>query len=105
MIVDDTPAKTESKSESKPDTKPADTSSTTSTKSDASAGYSRGENQKAVTQAYRDNWNLIYGKKEKPARTGNAGAKAQPRPAAMSKAKQTQRAKPARKAVRATKRR
>jgi hypothetical protein len=26
--------------------------------------YSRGEGQKPVTQAYKDNWNLIFGKKE-----------------------------------------
>ena len=30
-----------------------------------SANYSRGEGQKAVTQAYKDNWNAIYGKKKK----------------------------------------
>ena len=33
--------------------------------SDAPSGYSRGEGQKAVTQAYKDNWNAIYGKKKK----------------------------------------
>ena len=27
--------------------------------------YSRGEGQKTVTQAYKDNWNAIYGKKKK----------------------------------------
>jgi hypothetical protein len=27
--------------------------------------YSRGEGQKAVSQAYKDNWNAIYGKKNK----------------------------------------
>jgi hypothetical protein len=32
---------------------------------DASAGYSRGEGQKPVSQAYKDNWNAIYGKKKK----------------------------------------
>lgn len=31
----------------------------------APAGYSRGEGQKPVTQAYKDNWNAIYGKKTK----------------------------------------
>jgi hypothetical protein len=30
-----------------------------------SSSYSRGEGQKAVTQAYKDNWNAIYGKKKK----------------------------------------
>ena len=38
-------------------------------KPDANAGapknYSRGEGQKTVTQAYKDNWNAIYGKKKK----------------------------------------
>jgi hypothetical protein len=28
-------------------------------------GYSRGEGQKVVTQAYRDNWNAIFGDKKK----------------------------------------
>jgi hypothetical protein len=31
----------------------------------APAGYSRGEGQKPVTQAYKDNWNAIFGKKKK----------------------------------------
>ena len=29
------------------------------------ASYSRGEGQKPVTQAYKDNWNLIFGEKKK----------------------------------------
>jgi len=36
--------------------------------SDTPSGYSRGEGQKAVTQAYKDNWNAIYGKKKKKKR-------------------------------------
>jgi len=32
---------------------------------DSAASYSRGEGQKPVTQAYRDNWNLIFGKNKK----------------------------------------
>ena len=32
---------------------------------EAPAGYSRGEGQKPVSQAYKDNWNAIYGKKKK----------------------------------------
>jgi hypothetical protein len=28
-------------------------------------GYSRGEGQKPVSKAYRDNWNVIYAKKKK----------------------------------------
>jgi hypothetical protein len=31
----------------------------------APATYSRGEGQKTVTQAYRDNWNAIFGTDEK----------------------------------------
>jgi hypothetical protein len=31
----------------------------------APAGYSRGEGQKPVSKAYKDNWNAIYGKKTK----------------------------------------
>jgi hypothetical protein len=29
------------------------------------SNYSRGEGQKPVTQAYKDNWNAIFGKKKK----------------------------------------
>jgi hypothetical protein len=32
---------------------------------EAPKNYSRGEGQKTVTQAYKDNWNAIYGKKKK----------------------------------------
>ena len=28
-------------------------------------GYSRGEGQKPVSKAYKDNWNAIYGKKKR----------------------------------------
>jgi hypothetical protein len=35
---------------------------------EAPKSYSRGEGQKAVTQAYKDNWNAIYGKKKKKKR-------------------------------------
>jgi hypothetical protein len=31
----------------------------------APANYSRGEGQKAVTAAYKENWNAIFGKKSK----------------------------------------
>jgi hypothetical protein len=31
----------------------------------SSSGYHRGEGQKPVSQAYKDNWNLIFGKKKK----------------------------------------
>jgi len=32
---------------------------------DAPASYSRGEGQKPVSKAYKDNWNAIYGKKKR----------------------------------------
>lgn len=39
-------------------------SKTEGSKSDAApANYSRGEGQKAVTEAYRENWNLIFANK------------------------------------------
>jgi hypothetical protein len=31
----------------------------------SAASYSRGEGQKAVSKAYKDNWDTIYGKKKK----------------------------------------
>jgi hypothetical protein len=34
-------------------------------KGEASKNYSRGEGQKPVSQAYKDNWDAIYGKKKK----------------------------------------
>ena len=32
---------------------------------DSPPGYGRGEGQKPVSQAYKDNWNAIYAKKKK----------------------------------------
>jgi hypothetical protein len=32
---------------------------------DSPSGYSRGEGQKQVSKAYKDNWNAIYAKKKK----------------------------------------
>lgn len=37
-------------------------------KADPSKNYSIGEGQKAVTQAYKDNWNAIFGEKKKKKR-------------------------------------
>jgi len=34
-------------------------------KTDAPKNYSRGEGQKAVTQAYKDNWDAIFKKKKR----------------------------------------
>ena len=67
------------KTEGKADTKSEATESSTSDgassdasdgiKSDPSSGYSRGENQKVVTEAYRSNWDDVFGKKKRR-RTG-----------------------------------
>ena len=54
-----TDAKTETKDKSSTDAG----SGKETEKSDAPKGYSRGENQKLVTDAYRGNWNSIFGKK------------------------------------------
>jgi hypothetical protein len=35
------------------------------TAADTPSGYSRGEGQKPVSKAYRDNWNVIFVKKKK----------------------------------------
>jgi hypothetical protein len=35
---------------------------------DSPSDYSRGEGQKPVSKAYKDNWNAIYGKKKKKKR-------------------------------------
>jgi len=51
----DAPAKTEATSEAAPDAAADATPS----------NYSRGEGQKTVTKAYRDNWQAIFGDKKK----------------------------------------
>lgn len=65
----DNPTKTDSapKSDAKSSTKSSDA---------APANYSRGEGQKLVTQAYRDNWLAIFGKPvRKPQPKRKAAAK------------------------------
>ncbi len=62
-------AKTEVKTEAQTEAKDATATDagsgkeTESSTSDAPTGYSRGENQKPVTEAYRNNWDDIFGKK------------------------------------------
>jgi hypothetical protein len=59
---------TSDKSETSPPTpKAASTPSEAASKPEASpsSNYSRGESQKPVTDAYKENWNRIYGKKKK----------------------------------------
>ncbi len=60
-----TQAKAEAKDATASDAEPG--KETGSPISDAPTGYSRGENQKLVTDAYRKNWDNIFGKK--PRRT------------------------------------
>ncbi len=60
-----TDAKTEAPTEAK-EAKSTDAGSGNkdeSSTSDAPTGYSRGENQKLVTDDYRNNWNDVFGKK------------------------------------------
>ena len=64
-----TAAKTEVKTEARTEAKDATATNagsgkeTESSTSDAPTGYSRGENQKPVTETYRNNWDDIFGKK------------------------------------------
>ncbi len=64
-----TAAKTEVKTEARTEAKDATATDagsgkeTESSTSDAPTGYGRGENQKPVTEAYRNNWDDIFGKK------------------------------------------
>lgn len=44
---------------------PTKTEATGEAKGAAASAYSRGEGQKPVSQAYKDNWNAIYAKKKK----------------------------------------
>ena len=60
-----TDAKTEARTKAK-DATATDAGSgkkTESSTSDAPTGYSRGESQKLVTNAYRNNWDDVFGKK------------------------------------------
>lgn len=64
--------KTETKSKTKSETKSdkSDKSADAGSKSDEKSGgapkdYSRGENQKPVTKAYRSNWDSIFGVKKR----------------------------------------
>ena len=70
-MASDGKTKADSASKKEPAAKDKSTSDTASTKAEkngtstgeAPANYSRGEGQKPVSQAYRDNWNVIFGKK------------------------------------------
>jgi hypothetical protein len=57
---------------SEPTSKTASTPSEAAAKPEGSApaNYSRGEGQKPVTNAYKENWNRIYGKKKTKTKRG-----------------------------------
>jgi hypothetical protein len=64
----ETPSKeTPSKDKSAPaaDAPKTADASKSDTSSSVPKNYSRGEGQKPVTQAYKDNWNAIFGKKKR----------------------------------------
>jgi hypothetical protein len=60
--------------------------SSTATSDSVPANYSRGENQKNVSQNYRDNWNLIFANSAKKT-VAKSKAKAKAKPAKKSAAK------------------
>jgi hypothetical protein len=60
MASDDTKSTDASKDKGTSDAAPSKTGG-----GDSAASHSRGEGQKPVSQAYRDNWNLIFGKRKK----------------------------------------
>jgi hypothetical protein len=75
MVADDKKSKPKEKAPKEPkETTSSEPNEKTpvETKPDAAAeapkNYSRGEGQKTVTQAYKDNWNAIFGKKKKKKR-------------------------------------
>jgi hypothetical protein len=62
-----TPAKDKVADAAKPDSAKPEAAKTDSSEPAAAVpkSYSRGEGQKPVSQAYKDNWNAIFGKKAK----------------------------------------
>jgi hypothetical protein len=72
MASDDEKIKTNSAPENEAPSEEKSTSGAEPSKADggestaaSSPGYSRGEGQKPVSKAYRENWNVIFAKKEK----------------------------------------
>ena len=57
-------AKTEAKTEAKSETKSETKAESGETAAAAPSGYSRGEGQKPVSAAYKENWNAIFAKKK-----------------------------------------
>jgi hypothetical protein len=52
-------------SKSAPDAAPSKAAGGDGTEAASPAGYSRGEGQKPVSKAYKENWNAIFAKKKK----------------------------------------
>jgi hypothetical protein len=68
MASDDKTIKTNlaPKTEAAPEKKSVSGAEPSKTEGDeVSSSYSRGEGQKPVSKAYRDNWNVIFGKRKK----------------------------------------
>jgi hypothetical protein len=70
MASDDKKIKTNSAPENEALPEKKSTSGAEPSKADggelaAASGYSRGEGQKPVSKAYRDNWNVIFAKQKK----------------------------------------
>ncbi len=63
--AESTPTAVTPKAESTPTAASPKAESSDAAPAAPSSKYSRGEGQKPVTQAYKDNWNAIYGKKKK----------------------------------------
>ncbi len=62
--------KSETVTKKQPEAKKKDAADTTKAEAtekaaDVPSSYSRGEGQKPVSQAYKDNWNAIFGTKKK----------------------------------------
>jgi hypothetical protein len=57
-------AKTEAKTEAKVEAKTEAKTESSETVAAAPSGYSRGEGQKPVSAAYKENWNAIFAKKK-----------------------------------------
>jgi hypothetical protein len=67
MASDDKKIKTSppSKNEAAPKNKSTSDVDLSKTEGGEPSGYSRGEGQKPVSKAYKDNWNVIFAKKKK----------------------------------------
>jgi hypothetical protein len=66
---------TDEKPAAKDKSSSSDSAKTDSSSSSAPANYSRGEGQKPVSAAYRENWNLIFGKETAKRKPAKASAK------------------------------